>query len=304
MNILITGVNGFVGKHLAREVINNGHSVIGCGLDNNVCEELKNIVTSYYRCDLTNLDDIERLPLDTVDSIINLAGLAKVGTSFGKEDLYMKVNVRTHTNLCEAFLKLDINPRIISVSSGAVYDANQTMPINENGILSEQSSPYVMSKIAMEKKMNDYRTQGLDIIIARPFNHTGPGQLEGFIVPDLANQVLNYNEIIVGNLNTKRDYTDVRDVVRAYLLLATTPNLSHHTFNICSGKSRSGQEILNLILKKYGKEKIIVKVDQSKIRMNDPILIEGDNSLIRNETGWKPSISLEQTISDYIDSRA
>lgn len=302
-HILITGINGFVGKHLAHELFAKNIMVYGCGLDADLDGSLNDIVSEFTaNCDLTKVKDVSRLPLDKVDAVINLAGLAQVGNSFGNEDLYNKINVGVHTTLANAIQKKGRAIRMISISTGAVYDNHQTMPLNETSQLIKEGSPYALSKIAMEEALQEYINSDVDIVIARPFNHIGPGQLPGFLVPDLAQQVIASNAISVGNLKTERDYTDVRDVVKAYAALATRPKLSYHIYNICSGASTSGQTILDYILDAADKTDITVSVDPKKVRPNDPALVVGDNSRIRQETGWKPSIQLKQTVTDFVNA--
>src|SRR5690606_38366342 len=135
-----------------------------------------------------------------------------------------------HSTLAGFLLELGTPPvRIVAISTGAVYDPHQPMPLHEESRLvdRETGSPYALSKIAMERAMEKFVASGLDIVIARPFNHIGPGQLNGFIVPDLTSQVIESDAIKVGDLTTKRDYTDVRDVVKAYAKLAMLSSPKH-----------------------------------------------------------------------------
>jgi GDP-4-dehydro-6-deoxy-D-mannose reductase len=299
--IVVTGINGFVGQHLARELHKQGFRVIGAGREPEVTHELKPIVDKYYECDLLNEADIARLPLSESTAVINLAGLAQVGNSFENRELYMKVNVEVQTLLAKRLLDTqNYKTRIIAVSTGAVYDPGQSMPLKESSKIISDGSPYALSKIAMEVALQEYIASGVDIVTARPFNHIGPGQLGGFLVPDLAAQVQSSNTIKVGNLNTERDYTDVRDVVRAYVMLATKPDIKHRLYNICSGKSISGGEILGLIKSKLNKNNLKVIVDPKKIRPNDPLVVCGDNERVHMDTGWKPTYTVDSTITDYI----
>lgn len=299
--ILITGVNGFVGHHLAREAKNQGFEVIGTSLNEKLDATLIGVVDTFIgRCDLTKSEDVRRVPLKDVQAIVNLAGLAQVGTSFGKEDLYNTINVQVHTVLAGELLKIKSAARVIAVSTGAVYDSPQPMPLKETSKLLSVGSPYALSKIAMEKALDKFRVDGLDTVITRPFNHIGPGQLPGFLVPDLASQINATGRALVGNLKTSRDYTDVRDVAKAYMLLATKLRLSHYIYNVCSGKTLTGEVILETIKKYMGGQPVIVEVDPKFIRPNDPERIVGDNSRLVEETGWSPTIPLEQTIADYL----
>lgn len=301
--ILITGVNGFVGKHLAHELFKNNIVVYGCGLDSSPRESINNIIKNFTpNCNLTNPKDVARIPLKEVDAIINLAGLAQVGGSFGESDKYNNINVKVHTIIAEAIQNIKNPVRIVSVSTGAVYDNHQQMPLNESSNLVKDGSPYALSKIAMENALRPFIESGVDIVIVRPFNHIGPGQLPGFLVPDLAKQIQNDTVLVVGNLNTKRDYTDVRDVVRAYRLLATKPTLKHKVYNVCSGKSVAGNDILKLLLGAFDKPNTKTVVDKDKIRPNDPADVIGDNSRLTDELGWQPKIPIKQTIVDFVNA--
>lgn len=297
--VAISGINGFVGHHLARELHNNDISIIGIGRENEVHDEISSIVTSYYSADLiTEWPDI-----GDVDAVIHLAGLAAVGPSFDNPQQYISANSSMVTNLCEYYAPRDKKPRIVSVSSGAVYSSDQSMPITEESSIGF-NSPYAVSKILTENQCKYYRTRGIDCIIARPFNHIGPGQNQGFLLPDLFTGLKKASSdntpLLVGNLSTERDYTDVRDVAAAYRLLATTPSLSYDTYNICSGTSTAGKEILTTLQAKTGLSGVEIEIDQSRIRPNDPAKIYGDTTRLKQDTDWRPAFSLEQTITDFI----
>lgn len=301
MRILVTGVNGFVGQHLVRELVESGHEVIGTGQDKSLTVALRDLVTTYLACDLTDREQIARLPLDTVDAVINLAGIAQVGSSFGKEKLYEEINVKVHTTLAERVHQLGASLRILAISTGAVYDSSQPMPIREDGKLIDSGSPYAYSKVLMEQAMHHFMTEGMDIVIARPFNHTGPGQPNGFLLPDLAKQVLRGRSLQLAPNNTERDFTDVRDVVRAYRLLATHSGpLTHDIYNVCSGRPVSRDRLVQLLLNSTGQQDLPIEIDRSLLRPHDPAVIYGDNHRLMQETGWEPKITLEQTIDDYL----
>lgn len=300
-NILISGSSGFVGKHLIELLSGQGHKVSGLGHT----EQPENTDFNYFKCDLLNGDDLAKIPWDSYDAIIHLAGLAAVGPSFDKPLEYLDVNAGGTINICERLL--GTKARVVAISSGAVYDNHQAMPLSESSSSLGYSSPYAVSKIAAENFCQYYKSRGLDVVIARPFNHIGPGQGLGFILPDLYKQVAerdeNGSKISVGDLTTKRDYTDVRDIVEAYQLLADTRSLPNPVYNICSGQSHSGQEILNTILEVMGIEpaSLEIVVDQTKIRPNDPKDVVGSNGRLTEDTGWRPRIELKKTVSDFID---
>ncbi|MDZ7744496.1 MAG: NAD(P)-dependent oxidoreductase [Candidatus Saccharibacteria bacterium] len=306
LKILVTGVNGFVGKHLVRELKARELEVLGLGTEDVPSPEIADQLDDYFSCDLTDKIQVDALPLENVDTIINLAGLANVGASFGAEELYKKVNVEVLTTLGERLLDSKEKARLIAVSTGAVYDPKQQTPLTEESKLITEGSPYALSKIMMEEAAQELQKQGLDCIIVRPFNHVGPGQAPGFLLPDLYQKLLDAKEtgkpVTVGNLTTKRDYTDVRDVVRAYSDLATAETLQDNLFNVCSGTSRTGQSVLDALVSEMGlKDKVTIDVDQSLIRPNDPADLYGSFERLSDETGWEPEIPFEQTIKDIVN---
>ena len=307
-SILVTGVNGFVGHHVAIQLQKQGFSVVGVSNQPTVTESLSGIVQNYISCDLTDPKQVASIGLSDISAIINLAGLAQVGASFGQGVLYEKINVGVHTVLYNECLRQNVSPRILAISTGAVYDPAQAMPITEDSKLIPKNftNEYVISKQLMEESLVEYRKKGLHVVVARPFNHSGPGQLPGFLIPDLGEQIFqalrDKKPLHVGNLATKRDYTDVRDVARAYVELATcdSATLKHATYNVCSGKSVAGSEILRMLAEACSMDGLEVVVDRSKIRENDVMDIYGSSARILQDIGWKPKISVEQMINDYV----
>lgn len=310
-HILITGINGFVGKHLTRELISAGCIVSGASLDKNVAPQIQDLVSSYLPCDLSNKEEVNRLDLSPFDGVISLAGLASVGQSFGQSERYGKINVAVLSNVCSRLIEQGLSPRVIAVSTGAVYENHQAMPLTEESKLISEGSPYALSKIAMEKAAFEALGHGLpQCIVVRPFNHIGPGQEPGFLVPDMYQKImmaLKTDKVLkTGPLSTKRDYTDVRDVVRAYagLVLSDSNDIVNPVYNICSGRSRSGNEILEEF-KKYIPKANTLKtiVDPTLMRKDDPEELVGSNELIKQVIGWRPKIPFEKTIADFVGSK-
>lgn len=301
--VIVTGVNGFVGDHLASALLESGFRVVGVGREDQPNDPVAEKLDAYIKCDLTDYVAVDQLPLDQAHALINLAGLAAVGPSFDQPDLYMQINTAVLDSVCKAAIKQGASLRILSISSGAVYSNAQPMPLIEDSILNKDSSPYAASKIAMEELSLKYRDAGLDCIVARPFNHIGPGQGPGFLLPDLflnISRLSKGEKLHVGNLATKRDYTDVRDVVRAYVGLATADELRHGIYNVCSGKPLSGEQVLSLLLESMGRSDVTTIVDKSLFRPTDAQELYGDNTRLRTDTGWEPSISLEHTIDEFV----
>lgn len=304
--IVITGANGFVGHHLSEACSQNGEDILGIGHAELVeHSKLNQWLKEYKTVDLTNKDATESaVDLSDVDTVFHLAGLAAVGPSFDNPAGYIAANPAMLINIAEKALKDKSKTRFVVVSSGAVYDLNQQLPITEDGETTN-NSPYSISKITVELFCGYYRLRGLDMIIVRPFNHIGPGQGPGFLLPDLVNQAEKYQEtgrFSVGTLDTKRDYTDVRDVVQAYIAIAKSKKLTSSLYNVCSGESRSGKTILEEICKTLDIDNPRIEVDKSKIRPNDVMDIYGDNSKIKADTGWMPKIFLSKSVADFIAS--
>ncbi len=303
--VLVTGVNGFVGKHLVHELRAQDYEVFGVGHSGEASAEIKPLLEAYMAGDLADKDFVATIPLEEMSAIVSLAGLARVGDSFKEAEKYRTVNVAILSHIGERLLTEGLNPRVLAVSTGAVYDPSQPLPLSETSRLVKESSPYVESKLLMEKVAHDLRERGLDCVIVRPFNHAGPGQASGFIVPDLYRKIMqaasNKQPAEGGNLRTKRDYTDVRDIAKAYVNLIAKPKLNFDTYNVCSGVSRSGLSILELLLEETGLTgKVEVMVAELPDRPHDPEELSGSYERLNKETGWQPQIPIKQTIKDFL----
>jgi GDP-4-dehydro-6-deoxy-D-mannose reductase len=290
VRVAVSGVNGFVGQHLARDLAAHDHEVLGVS-KGPVVPALEAVLADYTDCDLA-----EAWPEVDADAVVHLAGLSAVGPSFGDPQGYLQGNSAPVTRLCEALLDAGRSPRLVVVSTGAVYapgvgldEASPTQP----------TSPYAVSKLLVETQCAYYRRRGLDVTVMRPFNHIGPGQLAGFLLPDLIAAVTS-GEVTAGNLETRRDYTDVRDVVRAYRLAVEARTVGAPLFNVCSATSVSGTTLLGLVVAELGVELPPVVVDPARLRPDDPVDIRGDNGLIGTVLGWRPELALETTVRDTV----
>jgi GDP-4-dehydro-6-deoxy-D-mannose reductase len=299
--ILVTGANGFVGQHLVKELSENGASVVGIG-GHQVPTGETTYLEDYLELDLSKAAEAERIDFTNIDGVVHLAGLAAVGPSFDDPMFYINTNVGIEVNLLEAALKQNAKPRVLVISSGNLYDPKAPVPLTEESPV-DPSSPYAVSKIGQEQMGHYYAKRGLECIIVRPFNHIGPGQGPGFIVPDLAKQIVDVekgaaSEILVGNLDAQRDYTDVRDIVRAYRLLLEKGQPGD-TYNISSGKPLSGHDILKGLQQAAGSQ-APVKQDPSKVRPSDIPVLYASYDKLAHDTGWQPEIDLDKTLSDVI----
>ena len=259
MRALITGIDGFVGKHLEHELIDNGYEVFGLSR--------KASGQNRFSCDINDFECLSRVIYNVMpDFVFHLAGFSTLPESFNEPELCFKINVDGTKNLLKAISQANINPRILVVSSSLVYGNPAYNPIDEACPLNP-SSPYAYSRIEQEKAA---LSSGLNVIIARSFNHTGPEQKDTFAIPSFKKQVRDAktgDEILVGNLDVVKDYSDVRDVVKAYRLLLEK-GVFGEIYNVGSGKEYVMRKILERIIDKSGKDLKIV-TDLARVRPSE-----------------------------------
>lgn len=291
---LITGVSGFVGPYLKNEI---EHDYQVFGVDVNVGDGSRT-----FSCDIL---DYKKL-LSIINKIkptciFHLAGFSSVKDSFSKPLKTKRINVDGTKNLLDAVVETSITPTILIVSSAEVYGNPKNIPIKETDPVNP-SSPYATSRIEQEKLALKYN---LPIIISRSFNHTGPGQKPFFVVPAFAKQIAiielnNIDPIIkVGNLDAKRDFSDVRDIVMAYQLLIKKGEINE-IYNVCSGKSLAISDILNKLLQ-LSTKKIKVVRDNELLRPSDIPVLVGDNGKLMNQTGYKSQYKIFDTLRDTLN---
>lgn len=298
LRALITGINGFVGKYLAKELMGNGYLVSGIGRGD--CD-LSSV--SYYDIDLLNSIALQRtLHEIKPEWVFHLAGIASVQYSWENPDQTFEVNVLGTINLINALKGLNTQG-LVFVGSSEVYGPGKFIGemFSEASPLNPQS-PYATSKFAAESvALQLGKKVGLPIIGVRPFNHIGPGQTQGFVVPDFAREIVSAargdRRIRVGRLDVYRDFTDVRDVVRAYRLLAEKGR-PWETYNVCSGEARQLSHIMDYMCEQYGNLQVLL--DEAKLRPTENIFSVGDNHKIYDITGWKPTYKLEDSLKDVL----
>jgi GDP-4-dehydro-6-deoxy-D-mannose reductase len=297
--VAVTGVTGFVGKHVALEAAARGLRVHGIARTGTNDPELLDSLAALSVVDLRHA-----LPDDlAVDGVVHLAGLASVGPSFEDPQRYIAENSAMMSVLGERLLRDGSGVRTVVVSSGAVYGASSGSPVTETTPL-RASSPYAVSKIVVETQAQYYRDRGLDVVVARPFNHIGRGQRAGFLVPDLLSALAasSADEVTVGDLATRRDYTDVRDIAVAYLDLLQAATLRHDTYNVASGSSRSGEEVLARICAELGRPVPRRQARRTLARPTDVADVVGSHDRITEELGWLPTTRFEQTIAEIVQA--
>jgi GDP-4-dehydro-6-deoxy-D-mannose reductase len=224
--------------------------------------------------------------------VYHLAARAHVGASWRDPAGTVRDNVAMALNLFEAVRAEAPEATIVAVASGEVYGPPETLPVREDAPLRPQN-PYAVSKASADLLAGFYAdAHGLRIVRARAFNHAGPGQADTYAISSFARQVAEgATRIVTGNPDTRRDYTDVRDVVRAYRLLAerAEPGI----YNVCSGRATSSAELVRMLGAAYD-------VDPARLRPHEVMELRGSREALRAATGWQPEIPLETTLSETV----
>jgi GDP-4-dehydro-6-deoxy-D-mannose reductase len=279
--VLITGASGFAGRHLVDACAAAGDEVIPA--------------PPASEADLRDPAAVLRVVTGArPDVIYHLAAQAHVGRSWEQPAETISGNVAMTLNVLEAMRAAARDAVVLLVGSGELYGPPDVLPTAEDAPLRPQN-PYAVSKAAADLLAGQYAdAHGLRVIRARAFNHAGPGQDSTYAISSFARQVAEgATRIVTGNPDTRRDYTDVRDVVRAYRLLAerAEPGI----YNVCSGRSASSAEVVRML----GAEQ---EVDPALVRPNEVMELRGAYDALRDATGWEPEIPLERTVRDALAS--
>lgn len=305
--ILIIGSAGFVGNHLIDYILANRNDwqITATKMPKEVIDKPVDV----RDLDITKPEEIDSL-LDEVqpDYIFHLAAQSSVALSWRNPQLTININITGTVNLLDAVRKLEKQPRMLLIGSGEEYGhvKPDEVPIKEDNN-TRPGNIYAVTKVTQNMIGRlYYEAYGMDIMSTRSFNHTGPNQAPQFVVPDFCKQVAEIEKgkkepvIYTGNLSAKRDFTDVRDVVRAYCLLMEKGRAGE-TYNVGCGNAIEIRAILDMILSHSEKE-IRVETDPAKLRPVDVPIIEADITKLKEDTGWTPEISLDQTITETLDA--
>ena len=306
MKALIIGGGGFVGPYLVRHLVNDlGYEVTVTKTEK---ENLVSDIAQVVNLDILNKEQIsEVLNAQRPDYIFHLAAQSSVAYSWKNPSLTIDVNVKGCVNVLDAIRDLDFKPRTLLIGSGEEYGhiREGECPITEEND-SRPGNIYAATKACQNMLGKIYAdAYGMDVMMVRAFNHIGPNQTSMFVVADFCKQVAEIEKGIkepvmyVGNLTAKRDFTDVRDVVKAYALLVKEGKRGE-TYNVGTGHALAIQEILDTIISMSDKS-IEVKVDPDRLRPVDVPIIEPDIRKINECTGWKPQILLSQTLKETLD---
>lgn len=309
--VFITGITGFVGSHLAELLLSKGLKVYGIKRWRSKTENITHIMDklNLAEADMRDGHSLEQVIKEVEpDYVFHLAAQSFVPTSWRAPADTMETNAVGTLHLLEAVRKLNCDPLIQIAGSSEEYGLVHPyeVPIKETNPL-RPLSPYGVSKVAADKLGFQYhRSYGMKIVVTRSFNHTGPRRGDVFVTSNFAKQIVEIEKgqkkpvIKVGNLNSQRDFSDVRDVVRAYWLSLTKGDYGD-CYNICSGKPRVIKDILDLLLKQCNVEDIKIESDLDRMRPSDVEILHGDCTKLMEKTGWKAEISFDKTMSDLMD---
>ncbi len=280
MRALITGASGFAGRHLVAACEAAGDEVITASRANGV--------------DLLDADAVRAaIAAARPDAVYHLAALAHVGESWKAPEAYLSGNVAMALHVLEAVRHEAPEATVVAVASGEVYGPPAKLPVDESAPLRPQN-PYAVSKCSADLLAGFYAdAHGLRVIRPRPFNHAGPGQAPNYAIASFARQAaLGAERIVIGNPDARRDYTDVRDVVRAYRLLAEhgEPGI----YNVCSGVTASAAELVAMLGREH-------EVNPDLVRAHEVMEVRGDPTRLRDATGWEPEIALDVTLADTVE---
>lgn len=305
----ITGISGFVGSHLAEILLQNGFLVSGIVRPDS--EDIVNLdsirdALHLFEADLLDYNSIE-VALQSInpDLIFHLAALSSPAESFTDPVKTLNNNIDAQVNLLQAIRKNDIKAKILIVSSAEIYGVVKKLPISESAPLSPVS-PYGVSKAAQDLLgLQYFNSEKMSIIRVRPFNHIGSRQSPHFAIASFAKQIAEIENgkkepvLKVGNLEAKRDFLDVRDVARAYMLLMQKGKIGE-VYNVGSGKSFKMKDVLEMLLKQT-EVKIGIKEDPDLIRHLDIPEIVCDNRKLKKDTGWKQEIKFEDSVKNVLE---
>lgn len=307
MHVLITGMAGFAGSHLADLLLAKTDWTL-VGLSRDISRLTSTARVHWREVDVVDANATSRAVAEEhPDAVVHLAAQANVPKSWDNPWFTYEQNVRGQLHLFQGILAAGITPRVLVVSSNEVYGAPQPheLPMREDKPL-RPNNPYAVSKAAQDLMALQYHiSHRCDVVVARPFNHVGPGQRMQYVIPSLAMQVAEIEAgmrepaMALGNMAAQRDFTDVRDVVAAYLGLLQS-GVAGEVYNVCSGVPRSIQSVLDTLTRLAGVT-ITQTTDPAKFRPVDTPVSYGDSSRLRAATGWTQAIPFEQTLTDMLN---
>lgn len=298
MKALITGSEGFVGRHLSEELLNNNYEVIKCSLLP---------ADGFVQLDILNKEQlVETIKKYQPDIIFNIAGQADVGLSWKKPQLTFELNVIGPINILEAVKEVNKDIKVILVGSSDEYGqlGEKGIDVTEDLTL-KPMTPYAISKVSQEQLGHIYnKAYDMNICLARCFTLSGPFQNKGFVITDFASGIAEIEKglkeyLSVGNLESARDFTHVKDAARAYRLIGEKGK-KDEVYNISTGKTYKTQEVLDRLISMSDSE-IIVKQDPNRMRPSDTPVICGNHNKLTEDTGWNPIYTIDDILKDVLN---
>jgi GDP-4-dehydro-6-deoxy-D-mannose reductase len=307
LRVLVTGASGFTGGWLARACREAGEEVFGLSRSGSLSGGSDGGVHG-LAVDLRDADVVQAAVADVRPGVVyHLAALSSVGRSWEAPAETVQSNVASAVNLLEALRLEAPRARVLWASTCEVYGTAARLPVDEDAPVAP-ANPYAVSKVTGDLLAAVYAdAHGLAVIRARPFNHSGPGQRPTFVLSSLAHQAAEARlkgassvRVVTGNPATRRDFTDVRDVVRAYRLLVAHGDAGG-VYNVCSGRSVSTGEQVELLSELIAPIVVEHVVDPARVRAHEVMDLHGSHERLTRATGWEPSISLRETMADTIE---
>jgi GDP-4-dehydro-6-deoxy-D-mannose reductase len=311
VRVLITGITGFVGSHMAEHALAKGADVFGSYRWRSKSENIDHIRSrlTLIESDLRDFASARGLvEVSQPDWVVHLAAQSFVGSSWQTPAETISTNIMAQVHLLEAIRALKLFPRFLVAGTSEEYGLVHAdeLPITEANPL-RPLSPYAVSKVAQDMMGYQYfKSYGLPIVRARAFNHEGPRRGDVFVTSSFARQVaeieagLREPVVSVGDLTPRRDYSDVRDIVRGYWMLLEHGEAGE-VYNLCSGRSWAIQQVLDFLLARSTVRDIRVRVDPARLRPSDVMILEGDPSRARRAVGWQVEIPFERTLAELLD---
>jgi GDP-4-dehydro-6-deoxy-D-mannose reductase len=301
-------MSGFAGSHLAELLLTKTHWTL-IGVSRTTQGERPSSRVFWWQLDLADSDGVRRLlTYERPDIIVHLAAQSHVPMSWKEPWQTFEANVHAQLNLFQGIIAAKLTPRVLIVSSNEVYGrplSPDDLPFREDRPL-RPTNPYAVSKATQDLMALQYHlSHEYDVVVARPFNHIGPRQAPIFVASDFARQIAEIEVgkrepvMRLGNMAAQRDFTDVRDVARAYLALIQKAD-GGRAYNVCSGQPRSIQSLLDA-MSSMTTANIRQESDPAKFRVADTPISYGDPARIRDATGWQPEVPFEQTVADVLN---
>lgn len=296
--VLVTGSEGFVGSHLIKALDESKYEIVATCLPQLLPKKGK-----YVALDILNLDlTVEIFKQHNPDVVFHLAAISSVAKSFRDRPIAYSTNIAGTANMLEAAKSLNKEIQFYFVSTCEVYGGGECLSEDAPIVL---KNPYAISKYAAELICTDYQNGGMDVVVLRPFTHTGPGQAESFVLPTIAKQISEIEKgkraplIELGNIEARREFLNVNDVISAYVL-ALEKCSGKETYNVAHGSGYAISELVG-IFAALSKKEFELKVNPTKMRKNDIPVLFGDGSKFSRLTGWSPKVKIEKTIEDILN---